>query len=55
MGGAKCLQADVRQFELLLPQLVLQLEDNFSLSFGALAQPTTGITHREEGGGHLDG
>lgn len=48
VGGAKRLQADVCQLELLLPQLVLQLKDDFSLSFGAFAQPANGVTHREE-------
>lgn len=55
MGRAKRLQADVCQLELLLPQLVLQLEDDLRLSFGAFAQPATGITHREEEGGHPQG
>lgn len=56
MGGAQRLQADVCQLELLLPQLVLQLEDDLGLGFGAFAQPATGITHREEEeGGHLEG
>ncbi len=50
VGGAKCLKADVCQLELLLSQLVLQLEDDFSLSFRAFTQPATGITQREEEG-----
>lgn len=50
VSRAKRLQADIRQLELLLPQLVLQLEDDFGLGLGALAQPATGITHREEEG-----
>lgn len=50
VGGAQRLQADVCQLQLLLPQLVLQLEDNLGLGFGAFAQPATRITHREEEG-----
>lgn len=51
VGGAKCLQTNVRQLELLLPQLVLQLEDDLSLGLGAFTQPVTGITHTHGGGG----
>lgn len=50
VGGAECLQADVRQFELLLSQLVLELEDDLRLCLGAFTQPATGITHTEEEG-----
>lgn len=55
VGRAERLQANIRQLELLLPQFVLQLEDDFRLGFGAFAQPASGITHREEEGGHLGG
>lgn len=49
VGGAERLQADVCQLELLLPQFVLQLQDDFSLGFGALAQPA--IRDYTQGGG----
>lgn len=45
VGRAERLQADVRQLELLLSQLVLQLEDDLRLRLCALAQPATGL-HR---------
>ena len=41
VGGAQRLQADVCQLELLLPKLVLQLEDGFRLGLGAFAEPAT--------------
>lgn len=55
VGGAECLQADVCQLELLLPQLILQLEDDFGLGFGAFAQPANRDYTQGGGGGHLEG
>lgn len=42
VSGAEGLQTDVRQLQLLLPKLVLQLEHDFRLGLGALAQPEVG-------------
>lgn len=39
VSGAEGLQTDVRQLQLLFPQFVLQLEYDFRLGLGALAQP----------------
>lgn len=52
MGGAERLQADVCQLELLLSQLVLQLQDDFSLGLSAFTQPATrDYTWGRRGGG----
>lgn len=39
VSGAEGLQTDVRQLQLLFPEFVLQLEHDFRLGLGALAQP----------------
>lgn len=39
VGRTQRLQPDVGQLEFFLPQLVLELQDDLGLGFGALAQP----------------
>lgn len=54
VSGAKGLKTDVRQLQLLLPKFVLQLEHDFRLGLGALAQPGVGMKQggrKVEGGG----
>src|SRR4029434_10578224 len=50
VSGAERLQADIGQLELLLPQLVLQLQDDLGLGLRALAQPAGHTPEREQGG-----
>lgn len=48
VSGAEGLQTDVRQLQLLFPEFVLQLEHDFCLGLGALAQPA--IWNYKQGG-----
>lgn len=52
VSRAKGLKTDVRQLQLLLPKFVLQLEHDFRLGLGALAQPAVG---RKRGGRKVEG
>lgn len=52
VSGAKGLKTDVRQLQLLLPKFVLQLQHDFRLGLGALAQPAVGM---KQGGRKVEG